>query len=377
MWAKRRVVVLDEVQGLSHSAKQALLKPIEDIIDSSIVVLITTDVKSFPATLRSRLMPLEVRTLDTNLSVLLLERVCAREGIKYERKALELIAIAARGHPRDMLTALEQVEMFGDANEDHVRDALDQGDADAVSRYFTAALAGDVAQLVQVWQNWLLGPDEKLRVIQEFLIFLEYREILGVGAIVRPDFLLIPADKRRQLAQSLRSCQERLGMPESAFWEQLKSIWRYGSDSNTDAQVQLSALIFLYLFHGPPPTGATALPKEAPLDAPTTKRRPPPRPRAPHRIRRLRSLGDQQEQKRNAVPLVNRPEHLAMEQVRALWERASVLVQEHQLMFNVGVELNWAEMGITDAATASRRLSDLAAMPACGHERRGACRQLD
>lgn len=107
-----KVFIIDEVHMLSKSAFNALLKTLEEPPAYVIFILLTTELSKVPITILSRCQKFNLRRLNINELVALLEYVCAQESIDYQKQALESIAYKADGSARDALVLLEQTSFL-------------------------------------------------------------------------------------------------------------------------------------------------------------------------------------------------------------------------------------------------------------------------
>ena len=116
---KRRLYLFDESHQLTKDALDALLKPLEDTVpgtqDKSLVcIFCTTEPERMRNTILSRCAPaFVIRPVSPEQVGERLAMVCDKEGIPYERPALDLIGEITECHIRDALKAVEGVSMLG------------------------------------------------------------------------------------------------------------------------------------------------------------------------------------------------------------------------------------------------------------------------
>ncbi len=127
---KYKVFIIDEVHMLSKSAFNALLKTLEEPPGHVIFILLTTELNKVPITILSRCQKFNLARLGINELVSLLESICNKENIKYEKAALENIAYKADGSARDATILLEQAlflakQQSSGLSFEIVRDSLD------------------------------------------------------------------------------------------------------------------------------------------------------------------------------------------------------------------------------------------------------------
>ncbi len=104
----RRIYLIDEAHMLSKAACNALLKTLEEPIDTVLFLMATTELYKIPDTVRSRCFQVFLSPHALADMVLYMEGLCQRERIAYERSALERIAQASDGSLRDALNTCER-----------------------------------------------------------------------------------------------------------------------------------------------------------------------------------------------------------------------------------------------------------------------------
>lgn len=110
MYGTYNIHILDEAHMLSVGAQNNLLKFLEDAPPKTLFMICTTDPQKIISTIHTRVdLFLEVLkpTLENNIE--LLESVCKKENITYDRTALALIAERAKLVYRSSLSSLENV----------------------------------------------------------------------------------------------------------------------------------------------------------------------------------------------------------------------------------------------------------------------------
>ncbi|QJG67201.1 DNA polymerase III subunit gamma/tau [Mycoplasma phocoenae] len=110
--SKYKIYIIDEVHMLSKAAWNALLKTIEEPPKHVIFILATTDPQKIPVTVLSRVQRFNFKRITPNIIQQQLEYVYSEEGIDFETKALELIAILSNGAMRDALSMADQISIY-------------------------------------------------------------------------------------------------------------------------------------------------------------------------------------------------------------------------------------------------------------------------
>lgn len=104
----KRIYLIDEAHMLSKAACNALLKTLEEPLDTVLFLMATTEVYKIPETVRSRCFQLFLSPHTSEEMIKHLEAVCIHEHILYETAALERIARVSDGSLRDALNMLER-----------------------------------------------------------------------------------------------------------------------------------------------------------------------------------------------------------------------------------------------------------------------------
>ena len=109
---KYKVYIVDEVHMLSASAFNAFLKTLEEPPTYSIFILATTEKHKIIPTILSRCQIFDFKRIVPEDTVKHLEEIVAKENIKAERNALQLIAQKSEGCMRDALSILDKIVSF-------------------------------------------------------------------------------------------------------------------------------------------------------------------------------------------------------------------------------------------------------------------------
>ncbi len=109
---KYKVYIVDEVHMLSASAFNAFLKTLEEPPPYAIFILATTEKHKILPTILSRCQIFDFKRIVPEDTVKHLEEIVAKENIKAERNALQLIAQKSEGCMRDALSILDKIVSF-------------------------------------------------------------------------------------------------------------------------------------------------------------------------------------------------------------------------------------------------------------------------
>ena len=109
-----KVYIIDEVHMLSVNAFKALLKTLEEPPAHVIFILATTDPQKIIPTVLSRCQRYNFSKITNFDMKRKMSEILKKEGIEYEDKAIDEVAILAEGGMRDALSILEQVLSYND-----------------------------------------------------------------------------------------------------------------------------------------------------------------------------------------------------------------------------------------------------------------------
>ena len=114
--ARYRIFIIDEVHMLTKEAFNALLKTLEEPPGYVKFILATTDPLKLPTTVLSRTQHFRFKQISKYSIVKHLEFILSKEGVSYEKEALEILARSGGGSLRDTLTLLDQAIIYGANN---------------------------------------------------------------------------------------------------------------------------------------------------------------------------------------------------------------------------------------------------------------------
>ncbi len=110
--ARWKVYVIDECHMLSTAASNALLKTIEEPPERVVFILATTNPERVINTIQSRCQKFDFKRISSNTIFLNLSAIANKESIKFEDKALKLIAKRSNGGMRDAQSLLDQLSLL-------------------------------------------------------------------------------------------------------------------------------------------------------------------------------------------------------------------------------------------------------------------------
>ena len=81
IFGRKKVIILDEIHGLSKQAQQVFLTPLEELNKDSLVIACTTTTEAVNPMLLDRFKRLRVQPLNDDDAITLIKRVCKVEKI--------------------------------------------------------------------------------------------------------------------------------------------------------------------------------------------------------------------------------------------------------------------------------------------------------
>ena len=114
--ARYKIFIIDEVHMLTKEAFNAHLKTLEEPPSYVKFILATTDPLKLPTTVLSRTQHFRFKQISKYSIVKHLEFILSKEGVSYEKEALEILARSGGGSLRDTLTLLDQAIIYGANN---------------------------------------------------------------------------------------------------------------------------------------------------------------------------------------------------------------------------------------------------------------------
>lgn len=216
---KYRIIVIDEAHGLSNKAWDSLLKIVEEPPPFLAFIFLTTEAGKIREAIKSRCQVLEVHVLDNTTSMRHLEHICHLEGFIYEQKALEILAHISKGHPRDLVTNLEQASMLGDINVLNVRGLFNLGYLEPLVSYCKGIFDPQgLPRVLKSIHTWPISPGKMQGHLSEYLVHLKYAHLLKTSIRINPSFSLIPEGDEIQLYAQIERLAHSKGLqPEELF----------------------------------------------------------------------------------------------------------------------------------------------------------------
>ncbi len=170
--ARYKVYIIDEVHMLSTTAFNALLKTLEEPPKNVIFILATTEIHKVPVTILSRCQRFDLRRIGVDTLSEHYKMIAAKENVKIDDDALNMIARAADGSVRDGLSLLDQAIGLSGTNNisaSLVEQMLGKADRSLIFECFGALMKGESAAFFKHLDTlYESGADPKM-VLHELL----------------------------------------------------------------------------------------------------------------------------------------------------------------------------------------------------------------
>ena len=183
-----KIYIVDEVHMLSTAAWNAFLKTLEEPPPHVKFIFATTEVQKVPVTILSRCQRYDFKLIATQAVARRLEQVLAKESIRAEDAAVQVLAREAGGSMRDAMSLLDQVIAFsGDKlSAEDVTRVLGVADRGILHELATALVEGDAAKCVEVIDRLAQQGFDLVHVAKDVLRHLRDLVVAKVCGAARP-----------------------------------------------------------------------------------------------------------------------------------------------------------------------------------------------
>jgi DNA polymerase-3 subunit gamma/tau len=217
--ARYKIYIIDEVHMLSTSAFNALLKTLEEPPAHVKFIFATTEIRKVPVTVLSRCQRFDLRRIEPEVMIALLQKIAAGEKAQIAEDALALITRAAEGSARDATSLLDQAISHGagETTAAQVRAMLGLADRGRVLDLFDMIMRGDApAALSELAGQYADGADP-MAVLRDLAEITHWLSVVKITPEAAEDPTTPPDERRRGLDMS-----ERLPMRVlSRMWQML------------------------------------------------------------------------------------------------------------------------------------------------------------
>jgi DNA polymerase-3 subunit gamma/tau len=204
---------------LSTNAFNALLKTLEEPPAHVKFIFATTEIRKVPVTVLSRCQRFDLRRIEPDVMISMLQRIAKAEGAEITEEALGLITRAAEGSARDAQSLLDQAISHGagETTADQVRAMLGLADRGRVLDLFDLILRGNAeGALGELSAQHAAGADP-MAVLRDLAEVSHWVSVIKITPVAAEDPTVSPDERSRGLVMA-----ERLAMRVlSRMWQML------------------------------------------------------------------------------------------------------------------------------------------------------------
>ncbi|KIL52625.1 DNA polymerase III subunit gamma/tau [Jeotgalibacillus campisalis] len=205
-----KVYIVDEVHMLSTGAFNALLKTLEEPPKHVIFILATTEPHKIPLTIISRCQRFDFKRITSHDIVGRMLHIADQSGVKYDEKALHVIARAAEGGMRDALSLLDQAISFSQ-DEVALEDALTVTGSigqDRLTRLIESLHKQDVAAALETIDELLQQGKDPIRLTEDLILYTRDLLLYKAAPHLEESMERVLSDEAfKQLSEELESDQ--------------------------------------------------------------------------------------------------------------------------------------------------------------------------
>jgi DNA polymerase-3 subunit gamma/tau len=202
--ARYKIYIIDEVHMLSTSAFNALLKTLEEPPAHVKFIFATTEIRKVPVTVLSRCQRFDLRRIEPEVMIALLQKIATAEGAEISDDALALITRASEGSARDATSLLDQAISHGagETTADQVRAMLGLADRGRVLDLFDLIVKGDAAgALTEISGQYADGADP-MAVLRDLAEITHWISVIKITPEAAEDPTVSPDERTRGQAMA-------------------------------------------------------------------------------------------------------------------------------------------------------------------------------
>ena len=189
---------------LSTNAFNALLKTLEEPPAHVKFIFATTEIRKVPVTVLSRCQRFDLRRIEPEVMIALLQKIALAEGANISHDALALITRAAEGSARDATSLLDQAISHGagETTADQVRAMLGLADRGRVLDLIDMILKGDAAGALSELSGQYADGADPMAVLRDLAEVTHWISVIKITPDAADDPTVPPDEKARGLAMS-------------------------------------------------------------------------------------------------------------------------------------------------------------------------------
>ncbi|SEM70635.1 DNA polymerase-3 subunit gamma/tau [Loktanella fryxellensis] len=202
--ARYKIFIIDEVHMLSKSAFNALLKTLEEPPAHVKFIFATTEIRQVPVTVLSRCQRFDLRRIEPEVMIALLQKIATSEGAEISDDALALITRAAEGSARDATSLLDQAISHGagETTADQVRAMLGLADRGRVLDLFDMILRGEAAAALTELSTQYADGADPMAVLRDLAEVTHWVSVIKITPDAAADPTIGPDERTRGAAMA-------------------------------------------------------------------------------------------------------------------------------------------------------------------------------
>lgn len=200
MYARYKIIIIDEVHQVTGQAFNALLKTLEEPPPGTIFIFATTEFHKVPATIVSRCQHFEFRKVSHKDIINHLMSIADKEGLTISAYGLNLIAEASEGSIRDAQSLLDQAVAFCGENigDEELKEILGAISREILFEFSTAILEERPEHIFSLVEK-IIASGYDLRFFYKELV-QHFRNLLVMSSVEKPeDFLFFNPEELNRL----------------------------------------------------------------------------------------------------------------------------------------------------------------------------------
>ena len=250
--ARYKIYIIDEVHMLSTNAFNALLKTLEEPPAHVKFIFATTEIRKVPVTVLSRCQRFDLRRIEPEVMIALLQKVSKAEGAEITDEALALITRAAEGSARDAQSLLDQAISHGagETSAEQVRAMLGLADRGRVLDLFDLILRGDAAGALNELSGQYASGADPMAVLRDLAEISHWVSVIKITPDAADDPMVSPDERNRGLMMA-----EALPMRVlSRMWQMLlTSLEEVSRAPNAMMAAEMAVIRFTHVADLPTP----------------------------------------------------------------------------------------------------------------------------
>ena len=275
--ARYKIYIIDEVHMLSTSAFNALLKTLEEPPEHVKFIFATTEIRKVPVTVLSRCQRFDLRRIEPEDMIGLLQRVATSENAQIAEDALALIVRAAEGSARDATSLLDQAISHGagETTAEQVRSMLGLADRGRVLDLIDMILRGDAAGALTELSGQYADGADPLAVLRDLAEITHWVSVVKITPDAAEDPTISPDERARgrQMAEALPI------RVLSRMWQMLlKALEEVAAAPNAMMAAEMAVIRLTHVADLPSPEELVRKLQDAPPTSGSAPARPSPTP---------------------------------------------------------------------------------------------------